>query len=525
VLLLLASAQFLMTLDTSVMNVSISQVASDLGTTATGIQTAITLYTLVMAASMLTGGKIGTRIGRRRAFSIGLVIYAAGSFTTAISPNLGVLLFGWSLLEGLGAALILPAIVALVAGNFAKDRRSAAYGMIAAAAAIAVTVGPILGGAVTTIGSWRYIFAGEVVVAGVILFSARRIQDAPPEKVGRFDLLGAILSALGLAGLVLGVLQSSTWGWIRPKSGTAILGLSPVVFLLAGGVVLLALFTEHERRLAARGGEPLVPPGLARLPQVSAGLIGFLFQFFVQAGLFFVVPVYLSIVCGLNAFQTGLRLVPLSVSLLLTATIIPRRFKSASPRLVVQASFLCCFVGTLVFVLGVDPKSGAEIVALPMFIIGLGIGGLASQLGAVTVSGAPDDAAGEVGGLQNTMTNLGASLGTALSGAILFSALASGLIAGVNASQALPPEVQQAATVQISAGVSMVSDAQLQQALAETDLSASEQQAVLDVNDAARADAVRASMIGLMVVELLAVFATRRFPRRPVASAPSTATA
>jgi MFS family permease len=520
VLALLASAQFLMTLDTSVMNVSIASVASDLHTTTVGIQTAITLYTLVMASLMLTGGKIGAKIGRRRAFSIGLVVYAAGSLTTALAPNLTVLIIGWSFLEGVGAALILPSIVALVAGNFGKERRSAAYGLIAAAGAVAVTVGPILGGAVTTYGSWRYVFAGEVVVAAVILFTGRKIADAPVVKTGPFDLVGALLSAFGLCGIVLGVLKSSTWGFFLPKSGgPSLLGLSPVVYLEAAGLLLLWLFVRHVRRVAAAGGEPLVTPGLARIPQVSSGLLGFMCQFFVQAGLFFIVPVYLSIVCGLSAFATGLRLIPLSVSLLLTATLIPRLLPKVSPRLIVQLGFGCTFVGTLVFVAGLDPKSGPEIVGVPMFIIGLGIGALASQLGAVTVSGASDEQAGEVGGLQNTMTNLGASLGTALAGAILFSALASQLLLGINGSQEISAAVKQQASVQISTGVSIVSDADLQKALDAAGVPPDEATAILDVNDSARAKAMRDAMLALAVVELGAIALMRRFPKHPVGSA------
>src|SRR4051794_12647660 len=169
VLLTLASAQFVMILDSSVMNVSIATVAKDLGTTVTGIQTAITLYTLVMASLMITGGKIGQIIGRKRAFSIGCVIYGCGSLITSLSPNLGVLLLGWSCLEGIGAALILPSIVALVASNFGRDERPRAYGLVAAAAAIAVAVGPIVGGLFTTYLSWRYVFAGEVLIVVAIL--------------------------------------------------------------------------------------------------------------------------------------------------------------------------------------------------------------------------------------------------------------------------------------------------------------------------------------------------------------------
>src|SRR5215216_6961924 len=207
VLLTLAAGQFLMTLDSSVMNVSIATVAKDVGTTVTGIQGAITAYTLVMASLMIIGAKIGALIGRKRAFAIGCVIYGCGSLTTAIAPSLPVLLIGWSFLEGVGAALILPAIVALVAGNFPVERRPAAYGLVAAAGAIAVAVGPLIGGFFTTYFSWRWVFAGEVLIVLAILVLSRRIADAPPETRPKLDFVGAVLSAVGLALLVFGVLR------------------------------------------------------------------------------------------------------------------------------------------------------------------------------------------------------------------------------------------------------------------------------------------------------------------------------
>ena len=194
VLLTLASGQFLMALDTSVMNVSIATVAKDVGTTVTGIQTAITLYTLVMASLMITGGKVGQILGRKRAFAIGCVIYACGSFTTSIAPNLTVLIIGWSFLEGFGAVLIMPAIVALVASNFGPSERPRAYGLVAAAGAIAVALGPLIGGAFTTYASWRWVFAGEVVIVLVILRLTRRMNDRPAEQGVKLDLVGTALS-------------------------------------------------------------------------------------------------------------------------------------------------------------------------------------------------------------------------------------------------------------------------------------------------------------------------------------------
>src|SRR5690242_6999645 len=219
VLITLASGQFLMTLDTSVMNVAIATVAKDVGTDVTGIQTAITLYTLVMATLMITGGKVGALIGRKRAFAIGCVIYGAGSLTTALAPSLPVLLIGWSFLEGVGAALILPAIVALVAANFPPEGRPRAYGLVMAAGAIAVAVGPLIGGLFTTYLTWRLVFAGEVLVVIAILILARKIVDEPPGRRPHLDIVGVLLSASGLGLAVFGVLRSGEWGWVQPKSG------------------------------------------------------------------------------------------------------------------------------------------------------------------------------------------------------------------------------------------------------------------------------------------------------------------
>src|SRR5207342_1771162 len=210
VLLTLAAGQFVMALDTTVMNTAIATVAKDLGTDVTGIQTAITLYTLVMASLMITGGKVGEILGRKRAFTIGCVVYACGSLTTSLAPNLTVLIIGWSFLEGFGAVLIMPAIVALVATNFGKPARPRAYGLVAAAGAIAAALGPVIGGVFTTYASWRWVFAGEVLLILVILLLARRVNDRPAEEGVRLDLVGTALSAAGLGLIVFGILRSGT---------------------------------------------------------------------------------------------------------------------------------------------------------------------------------------------------------------------------------------------------------------------------------------------------------------------------
>jgi EmrB/QacA subfamily drug resistance transporter len=514
VLLTLAMGQFLMTLDTSVMNVSIATVAKDVGTTVTGIQGAITLYTLVMASLMIIGAKIGAIIGRKRAFAIGAVIYGCGSFTTSIAPNLPVLLFGWSFLEGVGAALILPAIVALVAGNFPVERRPAAYGLVAAAGAIAVALGPLIGGVFTTYFSWRWVFAGEVLIVIVILILSRRIADAPPETRPKLDFVGAVLSAVGLALLVFGVLRSGEWGWIKPRpDGPYWWGLSPTIWLVLAGFGVLWLFLQWETWRQERGKEPLVQPAMLKNKQLTGGLTMFFFQYLAQAGLFFVVPLYLSVALGLSALATGARLTPLSLTLLVGAIGIPRLRPQANPRRVVRIGLLMLLLGTVILLGALDTDSGPEIVLVPMLLIGFGIGALASQLGSVTVSAVPDDQAPEVGGIQNTATNLGASLGTALAGALLIAALSTSFLTNIENNDAIPSRVKSEAQVKLAGGVPFISDADLDHALDEANVPARARDDAVKAYQDSRITGLKAALAILALMDIIALFLTGRIPK------------
>ncbi len=513
VLLTLASAQFVMILDASVMNVSIATVAKDLGTTVTGIQTAITMYTLVMASLMITGGRMGAILGRKRAFAIGCVIYACGSLTTAVSPNLGVLLFGWSFLEGVGAALVLPAIVSLVASNFETAARPRAYGLVAAGGAIAVGVGPVIGGLFTTYWSWRYVFVGEALVIGLVLLMNRRTEDTPKESGARLDLVGTGLSALGLGLIVYGILRSGSWGFAQPKPNAPTwLGLSPVIWLILGGGVVLFLFLDWERRQRDRGNAFLLDPAILRSRLLRKGLVAFFFQYLLQSGLFFAVPLFLSVSLGLSAIETGVRLLPLSITLVIAAVGIPRLFPHGSPRRISQLGFAALFLGIVVFVALLDVGVGAEITTWPMLLAGLGIGALASQLGAVTVSAVPDEQSGEVGGLQNTFSNLGISIGTALSGAVLLSALTASFLAGIQGNPAVPESVSSRAQVELTSGVPFVSDADLKAALEKAGVGDTAATAIVDENASARVDALRASLSVLAVLAVLALLLSRGLP-------------
>jgi EmrB/QacA subfamily drug resistance transporter len=521
VLLTLGAAQFLMTLDSSVMNVSMATVAKDLGTTITGIQTAITLYTLVMATLMITGGKIGSLIGRRRALAIGCVIYGAGSLVTGLAPNLTVLIIGWSFLEGVGAALIMPAVVALVAGNFEQSERPRAYGLIAASGAIAVAAGPLIGGAAATYGSWRWVFYGEVVVVLIILALSRRIADAPPESTAHLDLVGTVLSVLGLGMAVLGVLRSAEWGWVAPKpGGPSFLRLSPTVWLIIAGLIVVWLFFIWENHVISRGREPLMRPSMLANRQLNGGLIMFFFQFLLQAGIFFIIPLFLSVVLELSAIETGVRIMPLSLALLVAAAGIPKLWPQASPRRIVQIGLLLMLGGIVVLLAGIDLDASAAVVLFPLVLIGLGIGSLASQLGSVTVSSVPDEQSGEVGGLQNTATNLGASLGTALAGSVLIAVLAASLSAGIQQNQSLPPDVKNHASTQLESGVPFLSDTALTKQMSDAGVPPGVADQVLAENRKARIQALDASLAILAVLAIASLFFTGRVPAKQPGSGP-----
>jgi hypothetical protein len=325
---------------------------------------------------------------------------------------------------------------------------------------------------------------------------------------------------VGLGLLVFGVLRSGDWGLITPTPEAPILfGTSIVIWLIIGGFLLLWLFLLWQVHLERTGGEPLVPPSILRVSQLRGGLVLFGFQFFLQSGVFFTIPLFLSIVLELSAIETGVRLVPLSISLLALALGVPRLWPKASPRRVSRIGLLLMSAGAAVFVGGLDPGASAAIVFAPLLLIGAGIGALASQLGAVTVSAVPDEQSAEVGGLQNTATNLGASLGTALIGSILFATLATSMLDGVIANPDIPTSVKESATVQLTGGVPFISDTQLEAALAEAEVPPDVAQEALEINQAARLDGLRSALTAVVLAGIFGLFFTGRIPDKAIGAA------
>lgn len=514
-LIVLSAAQFLMVLDQAVMNVSISQLVDDFDTTVTVIQGVITFYALVMAALMITGGKLGDIWGRRRAFLVGLIIYAAGSALTAASQSVPQLLLGWSILEGVGAALVLPALVALIASSYKGADRAIAYGVIGGVAGAGIAVGPILGGWVTTEYTWRYVFVGEVILALAIVALVGWLTEGERGKPPRIDWVGVALSSLGLGLLVYGILQASTWGWIADvDSPVTPFGLALTPFVVGTGLVFLGWFARWSQRRERRGEDPLFRLELLDVLPLRGGLQMLTIQGVILMGAFFAIPLYLQVVLGLNALDTGLRMLPVSIAMFLMSFVGARLSSTYTPRRIVRAGLLVLLVGVLLLAATIEPELSGVVFGLSMALLGVGMGLLASQLGNVIQSSVGDRDRSEAGGLQYTAQQLGNALGTALIGAIVISALSGALLNIIEEDPRISSEVSAEIGVRLSSGVAFIPSDQAESALAETELTSDEQLAVLEAYQDGQLLSLRFGLAVAAGIVVLALFLVRRIPDR-----------
>lgn len=515
VLAVLAAAQFLMVLDQAVMNVAISQLVEDFDTTVTTIQMVIALYALVMAGLMLTGGKLGDMLGRRRAFAIGLCIYGTGSALTAASWSVPTLTLGWSVLEGIGAALVLPAMVALVAANFEGKDRALAYGVLGGVAGAGIAVGPIVGGWFTTELTWRLVFLGEVIIALAILFGTRWIRE--PERSGklRLDWVGGVLSALGLGIVVFGVLQASNWGWLRPSaSPVEPFGFSLTPFVIAAGGLVLAAFVRWERRREERGEDPLVHLRLLRIPSLRGGVSMLLAQNLVLMGIFFTVPLFLQIVQGLNALETGVRMLPASIGLFASALVGSALAARFPARTLVRCGLAIVFVATLMLMGTIEPELDNASFLAAMGVLGIGMGLIVSQLGNVVQSSVGDGDRSEAGGLQNTSQQLGSSLGTAILGAIVITGLISAFSANVAENPRISGRVQEQVEVQLSAGGSFVTSETVEASARAAKIPPPAIGQIVDDYEEAQLSALKTAFLVAALLVVASLATTGRLPSR-----------
>jgi MFS family permease len=425
----LALAQFIASYAATNMNVAISAIATDLHTTVSGVQTAITLFTLTMAALMIPGSKLTDIWGRKRCFMAGLIVYGAGALLAALAPGLGLMIFGYSILEGIGSALMIPPIYILVTVAFPDIKSRARYfGVVSGAAGLGAAAGPLIGGGVTSAISWRASFGLQVIVVAWIVVLGRRITE--PARSGRkprFDLTGAVLSAAGLFFVVLGLLQSRTYGFFASRqafsvAGTVILpkgGISPVWLFVAIGVLLLLCFVLHIRFAERKGRDVLLALRLFRNRAANLGLGTQLIQWLVLQGSFFVLSVYLQEVDGYNAIKTGLLLTPSTIGILAASAAAGRLASRRSQRSLIIAGFAVAVIGILLLLALVRAHSGVLTFIPGLLLSGIGSGVMLTSSVNVVQSSFPDSDQGDISGLSRSVSNLGSSVGTALVGSVL----------------------------------------------------------------------------------------------------------
>jgi MFS family permease len=425
----LALAQFIASFAASNMNVAISAIAQDLGTTVSGVQTAITLFTLTMAALMIPGSKLTDIWGRKRCFVAGLVIYAAGGLLALLSMGLPLLITGYSLLEGVGSALMIPPIYILVTVLFPDIKTRAKYfGVVSGAGGLGAAAGPLIGGLLTSAISWRASFGLQVLVVIWIIVLARRIVDpARTRRAPRFDLTGAFLSAAGLFFVVLGLLQSRTYGFLVSRQnfsiGSTVVipkgSVSPVWLFVGIGALFLLWFFLHIRSSERKGRDVLLPLRMFRNRIANLGLGTQLIQWLVLQGSFFVVSVYLQEVDNYNAIQTGLMLIPATVGILAASAGADRFARRHSQRWLIIAGFTATALGMLLLLLLVRAHSGIITWIPGLLLFGGGIGVMLTSSVNVVQSSFPEQDQGNISGLSRSVSNLGSSFGTALVGSIL----------------------------------------------------------------------------------------------------------
>jgi MFS family permease len=473
---LLAAAMFVLVVDTSLMNVSISAVVRDIGTTVSGVQTAIALEALVSAAFILIGSKIGDLFGRKRAYVLGLLGYGVGAVAMTLAQDLTAIVVCWAIIGGLGAALLLPAMQSLIHGNFAGDAQRRVYAMVGAAASIAAAVGPLLGGFITTYLSWRVAFGLEAVVIAVVLLGARRVRDVPYTGERTADPVGALLSVLGMGGVVLGVL-------VWQEGGEAVGAL-----LLVGLGALVGLSRWLVRR-ARRGSPVLLDPGLFRSGHFRLGVS----QQLALGGAMIALPIFLQMVLGYDALQAGLSLAPLSLCMFATALLAGRRTGRRRPATVVLAGFGALVVGTAVLLAVVPRATSGWHLAPPLLVMGVGLGLLVSQLNTYTLSPVSEERVSEAAGVNSAAGSFGLSFGLALAGAVMLASLATGFTARAEASTVLDPAEQQEVARALEDDAELMSDAQLAAVLVgrPPDVQAE----VLRINDEVRPRALQVALL------------------------------
>jgi EmrB/QacA subfamily drug resistance transporter len=497
---LLAMAMFVLVVDTSLMNVSIAKVVEDLGTTVSGVQGAIALEALVSAAFILIGSKVGDLIGRKRAFVLGLLGYALGALAMAFSQSLTAIIVFWAIVGGLGASLLLPAMQSLIHGNFQGAAQKQAYALVGAAAAIAAAVGPLIGGFLTTFLSWRVGFLLEVVVIAVVLSGLGRIRDVPYTGERAVDVVGAVLSAVGMGGVVIGIL---VW-----QEGGEFVGL-----LIAVGVVALGSLARWLVRRKRAGKPTLLDPDLFKLDLFRLGILSQMLQNIALGGAMIALPIYLQMVLEYNALQTGLTLAPLSLTMFATALLAGKRAGRRRPAALIRAGSGLLTVGMLLLLPIVPRAHSGWALVIPLIIAGAGLGLLVSQLNNYTLSPISDERVSEAAGVNSAAGSFGLSFGLAFAGAIMLATLSIAFTQKAQDSAVLPAASQEQVANALEDDAEVLSNTQLEKQVAGQP--AAIQDEIIAINTDARPLALQVALLVPILAGLLGLLNGFRMMRRP----------
>jgi EmrB/QacA subfamily drug resistance transporter len=499
-MILLAMAMFVLVVDTSLMNVSISAVINDLDTSASGVQSAIALEALVSAAFILINSKVGDLIGRKRAYIAGLAAYAVGALAMTMAQSLAAIVIFWAIIGGLGASLLLPAMQSLIHGNFAGAAQKQAYALVGAAAAIAAAVGPLLGGFVTTYLSWRVGFGLEVLIIVVVLTQIRLIRDVPYTGSRKIDLVGAILSILGMGGVVLGILVWQEGG-------------EYVVLLLAVGTVGLAALAGWLIRRKRAKRVTLLDPGLFGHPNFSAGVSGQMLQQITLGGAMIALPLFLQMTLEYNAMQAGLSLAPLSLTMFAAAMVAGRKAGNRRPAALIRVGFLLASLG-IAGIIPLVPRIGSGWwLVIPLIITGCGLGLLVSQLNNYTLAPVEDERISEAAGVNSAAGSFGLSFGLAMAGGIMLAALSFSFTQLTQESTVIPQNQKQQIAAALEEDAEVMSNSNL--AAQITGQTPEVEAAVLAINAQARSRSLQFALLVPLIAGGLGLANSFRMMRMP----------
>jgi EmrB/QacA subfamily drug resistance transporter len=498
--LLLSMAMFVLVVDTSLMNVSISAVVEDLDTTVSGVQSAIALEALVSAGFILIGSKVGDLIGRKRAYVLGLLGYATGALAMTLAQSLTAVVIFWAIVGGLGASLLLPAMQSLIHGNFAGAAQKKAYAQVGAAAAIAAAVGPLLGGFITTYLSWRIAFLLEVVVIAIVLANMRLVHDVPYTGSRRIDAVGAVLSVVGMGGVVLGILVWQEGG-------------ESVGAVLAIGALALALLVNWLVRRKREGKPTLIDPDLFRSKIFRFGVSQQLLQQIALGGTMIVLPIYLQMVLEYNALEAGLSLAPLSLSMFGTAILAGKKAGKRRPSSIIRVGFALLTTGLAVLIPFVPRVDSGWALLAPLVIAGVGLGLLVSQLNNYTLAPISEERVSEAAGVNSAAGSFGLSFGLAFAGAIMLAALSITFTNKTEASTVLRPAQQERVAQALEDDAEVMSNTKLKEVLAGQPKDVQDE--IIRINTDARPIALQVALLIPILAGLAGLANSFRMVRLP----------